>query len=97
MTEANRKLVLKLADEAINGDRNSDYGEPVDNFNRIAALWSAQFDRVFTVEEVAIAMILTKTARLAETPGKCDSWVDISGYSATGYDAYTDSEQEYLG
>lgn len=78
-----RDEVLSTALELTTGDRFSEYGPPLDNLTRIADLWSVAFDRTFRPEEVAIAMILVKVARLSNGYS-ADSWVDIAGYAGIG-------------
>ena len=91
MTRENRDAVMETANVAINGSRNEEYGEPFNDFARVAALWSVLFDREFMPEDVAKALICLKLGRLSHTPAHFDSWVDIAGYSACGWDAYQDS------
>lgn len=93
MTESNRRFVLETAGQAVNGSRNEDYGEPFDDFSRVAQLWTAAFDKLFAPEDVAKALILLKIGRLCETPGHVDSWVDIAGYAACGFDAHEDGKE----
>jgi hypothetical protein len=61
------------------------YGEPEDNFDVIAAMWSAYLGMPVTGADVAAMMILFKVARIAtaEKPSR-DSYVDIAGYAACG-------------
>lgn len=89
MSREVRQAILDSAAKAVNGSRNDDYGEPYDDFARIAQMWGAMFDKVFTPEDVAKALIAVKLGRLTHTPGHEDSWVDIAGYAACGYDAWT--------
>jgi hypothetical protein len=79
-----RQVVLDLAATAVLSDRNNTYGEPEDNFARIANLWASYYGMPFTCENVAIMQLLVKVARLARTPAHLDSWVDIAGYAACG-------------
>lgn len=72
--------ILQQADEIINGERAVDYGSATDNFKRIADLWSVVFGHPVTVEQVTLCMIGLKMARLCNTPGHEDSWMDIAGY-----------------
>jgi hypothetical protein len=72
--------ILQQADEIINGERAADYGSAQENFKRIADLWSVVFGRPVTVEQVCLAMIQLKVARLCNSPGHRDSWMDIAGY-----------------
>ena len=76
-----RSEILTEAKKCICGDREEDYGSPEDNFNRIAALWSAYFDKEFTAKDVAMAMSLMKIARI-KAGTKSDSYVDLAGYAA---------------
>jgi hypothetical protein len=90
-----KRACLEAAIDACCGDRALNYGKPEDNFQRIAILWSAWFhirkeppDSAvpFSPFDVAIMNILLKIARLANSPGHADSWIDIAGYAACGAD-----------
>lgn len=89
-----RGELLADAKEAIEGDRNKDYGSAAANFGRTAALWNAWTEtydgeagdnQPYTPSDVAVFMILVKVARLAES-SKRDTWQDIAGYAACGYE-----------
>lgn len=84
--ENERALILSESERLINGDRAKDYGDPNENFGRIAGLWNAQFanklTEPFTAQDVAYALIHLKMSRLANTPGHRDSLIDICGYAA---------------
>lgn len=91
--------LLSNAANCINGERAGDYGAAVDNFERIAALWTAMTPPtpdgshvVFTVEDVANFMICVKLARLVNTPGHMDSLVDICGYAALARQTHEDMQ-----
>jgi hypothetical protein len=89
-----RKALLVEAEELVNGPRSQKYGQPVDNFRRIANLWTAYLDGKtgpLTVADAALMQALIKVARLRETPGHRDSWVDLAGYAAAGFDGHTDT------
>ena len=79
-----RRQILEQAADLVDGDRNKDYGEPEDNFKRIADLWSVLFEREVSMSEVALAMALVKVARLVHQPDHADSFVDGAGYLAIG-------------
>tara|TARA_X000001382_G_scaffold126561_1_gene113303 strand:- start:889 stop:1161 length:273 start_codon:yes stop_codon:yes gene_type:complete len=80
----NREEILKTAIGLINGDRAKDYGDALDNHNRIAELWSVVFGIKVTAYQVVLCLILLKVARLIHSPTKKDSWIDLAGYSGIG-------------
>ena len=87
--------ILDLANECVCGDRNLQYGEPEDNFNTIAKLWSVFLDINITAPQVAAMMILLKTARIKSSEGRDkDSWVDVAGYSACGGELMFGDEEQ---
>jgi hypothetical protein len=87
VTELPRIYALREAARIINGERDTQYGGPEENFGRIAAIWSAIFKREFTREDVAMAMIGVKLARFASDAGfQPDTWIDIAGYAGCGYE-----------
>jgi hypothetical protein len=82
-----------LLDEAAEtvAARGKPYGGVEDNFARISRLWQAHLVNrygnigfLLAPTDVAIMMILLKTARLANDPTHRDSWVDVAGYAACG-------------
>lgn len=82
-----RERMLHDAASIISGQRDKQYGGPEENFGRIADLWTVIFNRKFTKEEVAMAMIAVKLARHASNYGfQPDTWTDIAGYAACGYE-----------
>lgn len=87
-----RADVLRAALEIVE-KRGAVYGKPEDNFGRICAFWNAwissrYFDYgnliSFDETDVSAMMACVKLARLAETPGHEDSWIDLAGYAACG-------------
>ena len=80
----NRSELLDKAKEIVNGARQENYGSPEQNFARIAAFWTLYLQRHITPADVAIMMILMKTARLQNNVKHEDSWIDIAGYAANG-------------
>lgn len=82
--------ILEEAEAAVNGPRQRDYDHPLDNFRRIAAMWSQVFECRnchqpihVTEEQHALAMVCVKIARLIHSPQHRDSQVDLAGYAAT--------------
>lgn len=86
------KLAHKAAD-IITGDRQTDYGPPEVNFQRIANLWNDHMETtMFTPRKVAELMLLLKIARTVNSPTE-DSYVDLIGYAAlAGEMAETEKE-----
>jgi len=82
-----RVQALRESARIINGQRDMQYGGPEDNFDRIAKIWSVIFQRTFTTEDVAMAMVGMKLARFASNAGfQSDTWIDIAGYAACGFE-----------
>ena len=81
--------ILEEAAALIYGDRNRDYGTPLDNHSTTAALWNAYIAALvrrgkpeLDAEDVCWMNILQKISREATTgTGKRDTVVDICGYS----------------
>lgn len=85
----NRKTVLEIAGELIDGDRHDTYGSATESHQRIARLWQTYLSAVLPArgeaglqaQDVAAMMILLKVSR---STGKAhpDNWIDICGYAA---------------
>jgi hypothetical protein len=93
-----------LADKAnklVQGDRQRDYGDKLQNFSQIAMLWQGVLaaklapDSAITPEDVALCMIQVKISRLAKSPDHKDSIIDIAGYSIC-YDKLQEERLEGL-
>lgn len=84
-----RGQVLQLASAAV-AERDTKYGSPAENFNRIACRWRShllnRFGIVVELDAISVAMMLAdmKLARLEADPTHSDSWVDLGGYAACG-------------
>lgn len=99
----NRSDILSSAEVLVNGDRNAQYGDPVQDFQRTADLWTTYLNGVVDRQggyvnlephDVAVMQMLLKVSRLVWSPNKKDHWVDIAGYAACGADC---TETEFGG
>lgn len=91
-----RQLVLQTAETMVTGTRPQDYGSAEDNFKRIANLWNAHLSNRGIIDptikegvntvDVALMCALIKMSRIENTPAHLDSWVDLAGYAACGYE-----------
>lgn len=88
-----RVEALREAAKIISGERNKQYGDPEDNFERTAKIWSVILGIHISNEDVAMMMIGLKVARYASKSGfQEDTWIDIAGYAGCGYEVgYLDS------
>lgn len=72
----------KALDQAVNTDRQKDYGHPLDHF-----AISARMKFLLSCPDLelkhAMEMICDKLARLQHSPEHLDSWIDIAGYART--------------
>jgi len=92
-----RSEVVKEADSLVNGDRNVDYGDPIQDFATTAEFWETYLLRiierrkglVLKPHDVAVMMQLLKISRTTWSPEKKDHWVDNIGYAACGWDCVT--------
>lgn len=98
-----REKVLKEALNCVNGEREKQYGNPEDNFSRIADLWSVYLTSLFEDKNVVVdidpidvakMMILFKIARSLGDEDKLDNYVDIIGYAACGAEIFEKDETE---
>lgn len=79
-----RDDILEKAKTIINGERQGTYGDPENNFNTIAKMWSAYLHKDLSAVDVANMMVLMKVARNSSGVYKDDNWIDICGYAALG-------------
>jgi hypothetical protein len=80
-----KKPLLQRANELISGDRQTNYGNKLQNFAQIAMFWNAtlatKLTSPVTPEDVALCMMGVKMARLAKSPDHEDSILDVAGYA----------------
>ncbi len=74
--------ILEEANKLVHGDRQADYGHPLDDFTRTALMWSAILGHTVTAEQVGLCMCAVKISRQVNHP-KRDNLVDLAGYAAT--------------
>ena len=92
MKVAGEKMITREAEAIIQGERQGDYGHPVDNMRRIAAAWKPIFeDGVVTPSKVALAMVALKLVREIGPTQKRDNLVDAVGYLLIA-DMFNDEE-----
>jgi len=72
--------ILQEADETISG-RDDTHGDPVENHEQIADLWSAFLGTDISAREVSEMMILVKLSRAQNGSPARDHYVDIGGYA----------------
>lgn len=92
-----RASLLDEAKQLVTGDRNSQYGPPTQDFARTADLLNAMGyrgpqGRSLISHDVALIMGQLKLSRLVWSPEKRDSWVDLAGYAACGWECVTDEQ-----
>lgn len=74
------KTILDEAHLAVEGARGRDYGHPLDNHSRTAALWAVYLGRPVTPEDVCFLNMLQKIARCMNSVTR-DGLVDLAGYA----------------
>ena len=71
-------------------DRQEQYGDALENFEKIGKIWGALLDvNAIPAYQVALMMDALKTVRLFKNPTHIDSWLDKKGYTEHGKDIVT--------
>jgi hypothetical protein len=84
-----RAKVLREAEHLITGERNVTYGEPTQNFEGIAKVWTVYLGSKLregaeiSAADTAWMMIGLKMVRSIASPSR-DNWVDAAGYAGCG-------------
>ncbi len=79
LTNGETESILSEAERIVNGDRQADYSDPVENFKHIASIASAISKEELSPTTCAIVMIAVKLAR-EDYKHKRDNLVDLAGY-----------------
>lgn len=82
-----REILLRDAITVVTKDRQAAHGLPEDSFALIAQFWSSYLGIEVSSPDVALMLGLLKTARLRYNPESADSWLDLAGYAACGFEA----------
>ena len=94
---SNDKSPSLHAADVVRGERQGDYGHPLDNMRRIAAFWTARLEDKLTApiepHEVAALMRLRKEARLMQTPDHIDALVDMAGSVDVEWEVHREEER----
>lgn len=83
-------LTLERAAELLGGVKRDDYGPAAKSFESVAALWTVILGRPVAAHEVALCLAALKLWRARVSPGQWDSWVDLAGYAALGWECAVD-------
>lgn len=78
--------VLRRAEELVTGDRRQDYGEATASFEALALIWGTLTGTAFSAAQVALCLAALKLWRCSTSPGSMDSWTDLAGYAALGWE-----------
>ena len=86
-----RSVVLRTARDLTCGDRNEQYGDPVEQHRVAAEIFNARTqrkdERALTARDVMIVLSSVKQSRRLHNPTHQDSYVDDSAYIAMEYEA----------
>ena len=80
-----RKEILGEAIRCVTRGRNTEHGEPEDNFKAIADLWNSYLNNKteeIDAKDVACMMALFKIGRMLTGKENIDNYVDCAGYIA---------------
>lgn len=75
--------ILETAQRLVGGDRQDQYGHPIDDFTRTAGVINALLGTELGPRDIPIIMVAVKLSRIMQSPDKRDSFVDAAGYLRT--------------
>lgn len=90
-----REEILDGARDAVLKQRNNSYGPPTQDFDRTARILNSMgfsiVDEAGNVapissHHVAVIQIAVKLSRITWAPTHKDSWLDVAGYAACGFE-----------
>lgn len=82
------ETIIEEAQRLVYGNRQDDYGHPLDDFSRTAEFWTTALSKKLApgakieAEEIGLLMILLKVSRQINRP-KRDNMTDTAGYAGT--------------
>ena len=75
-----RSSILEYAKELLNGDRQKQYGDPVENYEKIATIYNTLNGIVsLDAEDIALIMVIVKLVR-EQHQHKADNLIDAAAY-----------------
>ena len=80
LADCDRVSILEEALEILEGERDSDYGDPVAKFNRISRIASSILNETITPEQCVVVMMAVKLSR-EQYKHKRDNLVDLVAYT----------------
>jgi len=72
------------------------YGHPKVNFARQSARFACLLDYPVTDAQAALLMVEVKLARITESPGHTDSYIDAIAYLAIALQLQTEEDELYV-
>lgn len=94
--KAEQESILQEAHRLTHGPRRADYGHPLDDYSRTAALGSAllahKLKEPITAAEMALLMCCVKLSRQIHVP-KRDNMTDLAGYAWVAQECLDEAER----
>jgi len=77
-----RREILSEAMDLVEGDRSAAYGDPVELWRRVAAIWSVRVGVEISPQLACSMMANLKQVRADLGARHGDNWIDACGYEA---------------